>query len=350
MKKIKIIISLSMVIVLLVSVASCGKGEQNDLTTESTSPIIYQDENTNAYIPDTSAQTQVSTEQANQGGVVSTTASQPSSAPVQQSNAPSVPQEAPQTQSAQQTTKADEPTTSIATANVEQVVLQSASGQQTVFYPTALKSSNTTYPVIAWANGTMCPNSLYTNLLMQIAEGGYIVVANDETMAADGTAQLASVDFILEQNNDSSSVFYKKVNVSKIGLAGHSQGGRGSVNAAAANSRVVCVLSLAGSNYIEEAELLSAPTFFITGTRDMVVSSSQWVKPAYDVCKGPAVYASLDGAIHTTCSTDAAKYSGYAVKWFDAWLKGDKAAMNTFRNGGELACDSAWVDFTCKGL
>ena len=40
MKKIKIIISLSMVIVLLVSVASCGKGEQNDLTTESTSPII----------------------------------------------------------------------------------------------------------------------------------------------------------------------------------------------------------------------------------------------------------------------------------------------------------------------
>jgi len=221
---------------------------------------------------------------------------------------------------------------------------------QIVFYPKNIKNSQKTYPVIVWANGTMCTYDIYEELLKKIAEGGYIVVANGETMAADGKAQIASIDFIVSENSDSASVLYQKINTEKIAAAGHSQGGRSAVNAASADARIDCVLSVAGSNYPEEAERLSAPTFFMTGTRDMVVLSDSWVKPAYTVCKGPAVYASLKDGVHTSCSAKPSVYANYAVKWFDAWLKNDSAAKDSFRSGGELSKDRAWTDFACKGF
>lgn len=221
---------------------------------------------------------------------------------------------------------------------------------QIVFYPKNIKNSQKTYPVVVWANGTMCTYDLYEELLKKIAEGGYIVVANGETMAADGKAQMASIDYIVSENSDSESVLYQKINTEKIAAAGHSQGGRSAVNAASADTRIDCVLSVAGSNYTEEANRLSAPTFFMTGTRDMVVLSDSWVKPAYAVCKGPAVYASLKDGVHTSCSAKPSVYAYYAVKWFDAWLKNDSAAKDSFRSGGALSADKAWTDFACKGF
>lgn len=222
--------------------------------------------------------------------------------------------------------------------------------KQIVYYPQNIKESNKTYPVIVWANGTMCPPEMYDGLLKAIAEGGYVVIANAETMAADGTAQRASIDFILSENNSDSSLFYKKIDKNNIGAAGHSQGGRSSVNAAVADERIECVLSLAGSNYDYEAEPLSTPTFFVAGSSDMVVDAGMWIEPAYEICKGPAVYASLDGAIHTRCCTNPSDYSGYAIEWFDAWLKNDADALKTFRDGGALSKDNDWKDFACKGF
>lgn len=221
---------------------------------------------------------------------------------------------------------------------------------QIVFYPSNIKEANTTYPIIAFANGTGFSYDIYENLLIELAKGKYIVIANTETMSADGTAQLGSVDFLIAQNKDSSSIFYNKINVNKIGLAGHSQGGRSSVNAAAADSRIDCVVSFAGSNFDYEAEKLSVPTFFIGGSADMIVNAKQWLVPAYDACKGPAVYACKKDAIHTRCCTNPTEYSGYALSWFDAWLKNDANALKKFTDGGKLSQDSAWQDFACKGI
>lgn len=221
---------------------------------------------------------------------------------------------------------------------------------QIVYYPDNISESEKKYPVIIWANGTGCAPSMYDGLLTLLAKGGYIVVANSDTMAADGSSQRGSLDFIISQSNNSSSIFYRHIDNSSVGVAGHSQGGRSSVNAAAADNRIKCVLSLAGSNYKEEAEKLTAPTFFISGTNDVIVNANMWLVPAYENCKGPAVYASAKKAVHTTCCSNPSVYSGYALKWFDAWLKNDKEAMGTFRNGGALSNDGNWTDFACKGI
>lgn len=332
MRIFKAVISIFLVSIMLLSFASCGKDKGDEATTESTTTYV----NNTEYIPAETVNNDIT-----QSAVVTETqaATQaPTQAPTTTEAPTEAPTQAPATEAPQVTTGVGKYTASY--AGVEQAV----------FYPNSISASSEALPVIAWANGTGFSYTIYESLIKEIAEGGYIVVANTETMSADGSAQISSLDFVISENNNSSSVLCGKVNTSRLAVAGHSQGGRSSVNAAAKDSRIACALSLAGSNFVEEAEKLSAPTLFFAGTRDLIVGADRWVKPAYDACTGPAVYVNLKDAGHTACSTSPEKYSGYAISWFDAWLKGDSSAKDIFRNGGALSQDSAWQDFQCKGL
>ncbi len=327
MKALKNILSVLLVFTILFSVTACGKnqpaGNTTTTTTESTDELLWDDD--------------TSTTESTTSTTSTTTTTQP-------------PKKDEESKTTSTTNKKEEPSNENSSFGVAKTELTYNGKKQIVYYPDNIKKSSKTYPAIVWANGTMCPPSMYDGLLREFAKGGYIVVANEDTMAADGSAQIQSIDFIIAENSKTDSIFYEKVNIKKIGVTGHSQGGRSSVNAAAKDTRIDCVLSLAGSNYKEEAELLNTPTFFVAGTSDMIVSPAQWIKPAYDVCKGVAVYASLKGAVHTRCCTNPTDYSGYALLWFNAWLKNDKSAMNTFKAGGALSKDTAWQDFACKGI
>lgn len=219
-----------------------------------------------------------------------------------------------------------------------------------VFYPKALESSDQAWPVAVWANGTMCAPVLYTNLLREIAAQGFVVVASADVMSADGKAQCAAIDYILGLAADSGSVFFGKVDGSRIAALGHSQGGRSTVNAAGMDSRIRCAVSIAGSPFSGEAKKNDKPTLFLTATGDLFVLSAMWVKPAYNNCSGPAVYASLKNGIHTSCMLKPSAYSGYVVSWLRAWLDGDAAAMNVFRPGGSFSADRAWTGFAAKGF
>ena len=80
-----------------------------------------------------------------------------------------------------------------------------------VFYPKALESSDQTWPVVVWANGTMCAPVLYTSLLKNLAAQGFIVVTNSDVMNGNGKTQVAALDWILAQNANPESVFFGKV-------------------------------------------------------------------------------------------------------------------------------------------
>lgn len=330
MKKAKNVIALLLVFSFIFVVIGCGKGKSKKTAATQSSHVVYN----------------VVTNSPSQQPAQNTTTTNGTTATTQNSVVAEQP-----------TSQADQPTKENTTATTQPPIKTGISSvsyttpsQQIVYYPAMLENSDKQYPILAWANGTMCTPDLYTDLLKQIAEGGYIVIANFETMAADGNAQIESINLMINENNNSDSVFYGKVNTSKIGVIGHSQGGRSSVNAAVKDSRIKCVLSIAGSNFPEEAQPLKTPTLFMAGTKDMIVDPAAWIIPAYEICNAPAVYASLNGAVHTTPCSDASKYSHYAIKWFDAWLKGDSNAKAIFQNGGELSKDTSWVDYACKGL
>ena len=346
MKKVKAIISILLVFTLFFSVASCGKDTAEEATTTTTQQYIAPNEtvSSDATYYDTAADTSAITNTA-----VDTTASvtpTETQAPETQGAVDTPAQQTPETNPPQQTQVA---TQAPITSTSEEI--HEADGRTYyIYYPENIKSSKKTYPVLSWANGTACQPSMYTGMFTELAKGGYIVIASSETMAADGNAQIEALDFVLSLNNNSSSLAYKKVNTKALGVIGHSQGGRSSVNAAVKDSRIKCVVSLAGSNYVEEAELNSTPTLFIAGGSDMIVLASQWIQPAYDAAKGPAVYASLNKAIHTTCCTNPEKYTSYILDWCDSWLKGDAKALYTFSSNGALATDGSWSNFQCKGF
>lgn len=350
MEKFKSIIAILLVCALFFSVASCGKDVTDETTTTTTEQYIAPNETVNgdATYSDTAADTSVVTNATPNPTSSSTTPTQvPATQGGNDTPAQQEPQtNAPETNAPQQTQSATQALTGTSTEEIH-----TADGRTYyIYYPENIQSSKKTYPVLSWANGTACQPSMYAGMFTELSKGGYIVIASSETMAADGTAQIDALDFIISLNNDSSSAVYKKVNTKALGVIGHSQGGRSSVNAAVKDSRIKCVVSLAGSNYLEEAEPNSTPTFFIAGGSDMIVSPSQWIQPAYDVAKGPAVYASLNKAIHTTCCTSPEKYSSYILDWCDAWLKGDAKALYTFSSNGTLASDGNWNDFQCKGF
>ena len=314
-KSFKIIFALLLTAVMLFGLCSCSKKAGDETTTHAE---ITTEQTQNAEVTDAVATTQAE---------ITTEAPKTTAAPVT---------EAP--------TQAEIVTEAPEITGIETIT----DGNKTIIYPLALKSSQRTYPVIAWANGTGCPTKLYIKLLEAFANGGYIVVADSSVMSGDGTAQINSVDYILNKNADSSSVFYNKVDTAAIGVSGQSQGGRSCINAAQKDSRLRCVVSIAGASNADEARGLSVPCFFITGTKDNVVVSSQWCQPSYDAVSGRAAYASLKDGTHLSFSTHTDQIAGYSLDWFNAYLKNDDNAKAVFYDGGKLANDSAWQDFQNK--
>lgn len=346
MKKCKNVISIIMILSLSFTITACGN--ETEITTITTTQQAIDNNIDNSQSIDTLSPVETSAE-----GAVDTTKQQlPSTNSVSQnanqtaSNSTTV----AQTTQASSTEKTETNQAPQVTDGVGKYTSAFNSTEQAVYYPSELTTSVKTYPIVAFANGTMVSYTFYETLLKEFAKIGYIVVGNSETMSGDGKAQIASIDFIISENSNPSSVLYGKVNTEKIAVVGHSQGGRSSVNAAAADPRIDCVLSIAGSNYVEEAEKLSTPTLFMAGTKDMIVDADRWVKTAYDASKGPAVYVNYIGGIHTTCCSNPAPYVHYASLWFDAYLNGNTATLDKFRTGGELSSDSAWSEFSCKGF
>ena len=220
-----------------------------------------------------------------------------------------------------------------------------------VYFPKNMTTSNKKYPVVVWGNGTFADWYNYEELLSQIAAGGYIVVANNDSFCGTGKTESESVNFIINEGKDKNSIFYNKVDAEHVGAGGHSQGGMSAVNSSRRNSYIDCVFDVQGCQPSYEASQLKVPTFFVTATEDELVSSS-FVKASYNACKVPAVYASLKGITHfgPVDGNQASLFSEYALKWFDAFLKNDKNAKSVFLNGGKLSKDSRWIDYASKNF
>ena len=350
----KKLIAVLLILTLTFAFVGCGK---NDETPTTTSPYVdsnlnnnyngdYVDNSYNDTTYDSGIVTNVAPQPTETQNTPNTTNSSSNSSGNATTTETPKPTEAPTTSAPKGLT----PDSIESNGGIEKATYTTSDRTYIVYYMSELLTHDSKYPIVSWANGTGCPPSLYDGLLKEIAKAGFIVVASDETMAADGTVQIAQIDFVIDENSNKSSALYKKVNTSRIGVIGHSQGGRSAVNAGAMDDRINCVISLAGSNYVEEAEKLSKPVLFMAGTKDKVVDADRWLVTAYSAVKGPAVYASLNGAIHTTCCSNPTAYSRYIISWFNGWFYNDNNHKDMFKDGGELSTNSNWSGFMCKGF
>lgn len=248
-----------------------------------------------------------------------------------------------------------------------------AYGKYEIWYPAEMKAADAKYPLVVMANGTGVGASKYQEVFKHLASWGFIVVGNEDDSSLTGASSAETLDFILAQNDDASSEFYGRIDVDNIGVAGHSQGGLGAVNAVTnqnnGNRYKAMWIASATSPYWGQDDVFGAawrvdmnkvtiPCFMVAGTgfidagtaTDITQKKGQGICPLWGLTESynaipdgtPKVMARLIGKDHG----DMLRYAdGYMTAWFMYYLQGDKYAGGAFfGDDAEIGANTNWQD------
>ena len=87
------------------------------------------------------------------------------------------------------------------------------------------------YPLVLMVNGTGVEYPKYEATFKHLSSWGFIVAGNDDPSTCVGDSVVKTLQYILNLNNQKNNIFNNKIDIDKIGLSGHSQGGCGVFNA-----------------------------------------------------------------------------------------------------------------------
>jgi dienelactone hydrolase len=151
---------------------------------------------------------------------------------------------------------------------------------------------------------------------------------------------LHGIDFILSENDNAKSPLYGKVDTSKVGAFGHSQGSMATVQAAA-DKRIVASVPIMGAQ-ASAIRNVKGPTFLIAGEKDTIVAPSG-VHDAFSASAVPTVYGLAMGQDHLMPGLDPEKIWDAVVGWFKVHLDKEEAARSLFYgNNCGLCNDPRW--------
>lgn len=216
----------------------------------------------------------------------------------------------------------------------------------TIFYPSELETTERQYPVIVLCNGSGTPVSKYPAVPKHYASWGFIVIGTEEEYAWNGFGAEMSVRHLerlnanpqLEENKP--NIFYQKIDLDRVGIAGHSQGGVGVLNAVSAQehkSAYRAAVSLSPTNqaladaleWNYDASRVHTPILLLSGAGggdDWVVTGEQ-LECIYSDITGVKVMARRKDTAHNEMLYAA---NGYVTAWFLWHLQGDTEAAGMF--------------------
>ena len=106
-----------------------------------------------------------------------------------------------------------------------------------IYYPSDIAEIEGRLPVVVFVNGTGVKGSKYPALQKHLASWGFITIATEEEYAWNGFSAEMCVRYLEFLNSyegedgGKSNIFLEKVDLDRVGVTGHSQGGFGVVNA-----------------------------------------------------------------------------------------------------------------------
>ena len=102
----------------------------------------------------------------------------------------------------------------------------------TIYRPKELGA--TKHPVLVWGEGGCAKNGLmFTEFLSEIASHGFVVIGAHTNSTRGGAVHEAAIDWIVAENARYGSAYFGKLDLTKIGAAGHSQGAGATITAGA---------------------------------------------------------------------------------------------------------------------
>lgn len=223
-------------------------------------------------------------------------------------------------------------------------------GECTVFRPAALGAEGVRHPVILWGNGTNTSAMTYAGLLGHLASHGFIVVAPNTPNAGDGTQMTAGLDLLAVQDGTPGSVFFRRVDLARVGASGHSQGGAGAIMAGR-DPRVGTtaplqpyILPILGGGPFQAASIgqQQGPMLLLSGGLDATAAPERHQRPVYEGMNRPVVWATRAGADHLAPFGDGGAFRGPLTAWFRARLMDDAEAARLFPSSCTLCAAPGW--------
>lgn len=250
---------------------------------------------------------------------------------------------------------------------------EAAYGTYEIWYPAEMTESSHPYPLVVMANGTGVTASQYKEVFRHLASWGFIVIGNEDANSRTGASSAATLDFILALNQDNRSDFYGKIDAGHIGIAGHSQGGVGAINAVTAqeNGRLYQAVFAAsttsslladervlGAEWHYDISKITIPCFLVAGTgngdagtaADKTETEGQGICPLWSLLENyDAIPDTVDKVMAREIGKDHGdmlRYAdGYMTAWFLYYLKGDAHAGEAFfGNNAEILTNPNWQD------
>lgn len=215
-----------------------------------------------------------------------------------------------------------------------------------IYYPAELETSDKQYPVIVICNGSGTPISKYPAVPKHYASWGFIVIGTEEENAWNGFGAEMSVRHLQRLNDNEqiedgkANIFYQKVDLSNVGIVGHSQGGVGVLNAITTQAHrdiYKAAVSLSPTNkelahdleWDHDATLVNVPIMLISGEGggdDWVVTGEQ-LESIYDDIADHKIMVRRNNTVHNEVLYAP---DGYVTAWFMWHLQGDQDAAKAF--------------------
>ena len=153
---------------------------------------------------------------------------------------------------------------------------------------------------------------------------------------------VAGVTWVLAQNDDATSVMYRRIDTTRIGATGHSQGGFATTSAGA-DSHITTMSPLCGASTQRN---LHGPALLLCGGNDTLVPCST-IKTAFDgITNQPVMLADYLSADHanwiTFRGTTPSAMEVAVVAWMRVQLMGDTDLRSWFYGADcKLCTDTA---------
>ena len=185
-----------------------------------------------------------------------------------------------------------------------------------------------------------------TSLLRYVASHGYIIVAANNRYVGDGEAQKMALNFMFAENEKADSKFFHKMDLTKVGAMGHSQGS-GGTSAASSDARINTVILWNGGAQANK------PYLAVSGERDIGdTGSPTTLSNPVNAAPRPAAYVYFHhvpmtiamqptggSAGHLTLMMEPERVEEFALAWFDMMLKQKPEAKAMFIGDTCTLCD-----------
>lgn len=238
---------------------------------------------------------------------------------------------------------------------VEEVKSTSGEALFRIYYPAFQEDES--YPIISWGNGTGATPNRYDELLTHLASWGFIVIDSYSTTTGTGKEIVEAIDYLRNENQRANSLFYQKIQMDLIGVAGHSQGSTGVINAHTnyiSGSLIKTVVSIALPDLkhcdpedVYDTARITVPFLIMGGTRDFLVSPVSTNQLALNSTNAstPVMMGMAKGAAHTAIEGNGGNHRGYLTAWMRYRLFDDQEAMKAFHGDSpEMMHNTNWVD------